>query len=145
MKEERYLVEGEFAFKSYMPTKLKVGMHFLTQITVGTIEPEWLFFTLGQVPEDQDMFMSLYGAPVHIFLVDEEGEPMASHKEVGWFTEDNDGEELHEITDEEICNILNKDDGFMDIECEETGDVILYDGKVIISYLSEANEILEEE
>jgi len=146
MEDERYLVEGEFVFNSYVPARLMVGMHFLTQITVGTIEPEWLFFTLGQVPDDMDMFMSLYGAPVNVHILSsEEDDTLADPKEIGWFHDGNEDTELRPITDDDITHILNKDDGFMDVECDDTGDVILFEGKVILSFLSEDSETLEDE
>jgi hypothetical protein len=138
-EQETYLVEGEFAFTSYMPTELKVGMQFITRITAGVLDPEYLFFTLQEVPEDAEMYMSLYGAPVvlHIVSTDESGEALADPKEIGWF---NDGENILPITDKEINVIINEDEGFMDVECDDTGDVILLDGKVIISYLSSEEE-----
>jgi len=139
MEEQTYLTEGEFAFTSYMPTKLKVGMTFITQVTVGVLEPEYLFFRLEHVPEDEEMFMSLYGAPVVLSVISMniDEETLADPKEIGWF---NDGEDIHPITDKEINTILNDYEGFLDIESDETGDVILLDGKVIISYLSESEE-----
>lgn len=137
-QEDTFLVEGEFAFKSYMPDKLKLGMHFLTQLSVGVLEPEWEFFTLAGIPEDEEMFMSLYGAPVHIFLIDTDGKHLADPKEIGWFNDES--EELHLITDAEINKILNDYNGFMDIESSSEGEVILEGGKVIISYLSSDEE-----
>jgi hypothetical protein len=47
---------------------------------------------------------------------------------------------LHHITDQEINKIINEYDGKMDLECTEDGDIILYEGKVIISYLSSPEE-----
>jgi hypothetical protein len=140
-EENTYLVEGEFAFKSYHPEELKPGMHFLSSIKVGVLEPEHLFFTLEHVPEDEDLFMSLYGAPVHVFIMsaDEEMETYAEPKQIGWFNSP-DSEVLLPITDREMNIILNEHDGYLDVECDETGDIILYEGKVIISYLSEDEE-----
>lgn len=139
MEEQTYTVEGEFAFHSYQPAHLKVGMHFLTKVTVGTLEPEWLFFTLEHVPEDEEMFMSLYGAPVHLLIISTDGEEeeYASPNQIGWFNDDNYATDVRPITDKEINIILNEHDGFMDIESDETGDIILYEGKAIISYLTE--------
>jgi len=139
MEDEIYHIEGEFAFKSYLPDKLKVGMHFLTSVSIGILEPEHLFFTLEEVPQDEEMFMSMHGAPVHVFLVDEDEKPLADPKEIGWFN-DGDPEDLKPITDEQITKILNDDDGFMDIECDENGELIYYEDKVIISYLSDEEE-----
>jgi hypothetical protein len=80
-----YLIEGEFAFQSYQPAHLKAGMHFLTMTTVGVIKPLYTFFTLEHIPDDEDLFMALYGAPVRLAILaadDHEG-PLASGKEIG--------------------------------------------------------------
>jgi len=142
--ELTYLTEGEFAFVSYVPSELKVGMHFLHQVTVGLIEPEWIFFTLEEVPEDEDMFMSLYGAPVLVYVVSTEDgtEVLANPKEIRLF---DDGGELVPISDAIMTEIINKDEGFMDIECDDTGDVILFEGSVIISYISSIDGEEEDE
>jgi len=142
--ELTYLTEGEFAFVSYVPSSLKVGMHFLHQVTVGLIEPEWIFFTLEEVPEDEDMFMSLYGAPVLVYVVSTEDgtEVLANPKEIRLF---DDGGELVPISDAIMTEIINKDEGFMDIECDDTGDVILFEGSVIISYISSIDGEEEDE
>jgi hypothetical protein len=139
--EDTYLIEGELAFRSYEPAHLKVGMHFLSKITVGIIEPQANFFTLEHVPEDEELFMSLYGAPVKLIIVSLDGEEgvLATNKEIGWF-EDSEKMVLHHITDQEINKIINEYDGKMDLECTEDGDIILYEGKVIISYLSSPEE-----
>jgi len=142
-QEDTFLIEGEFAFKSYMPDELKLGMHFLTQVAVGLLEPEWLFFTLEGIPEDEEMFMSLYGAPVHLFLIGENHKSLVDNKAIGWF-DDGESEEAHPITDAEITKILNDYNGFMDIESDEDGNPLLFDGKVIISYLSNSDEGEEE-
>lgn len=147
MEQDTYLIEGELVFKSYKPAHLKVGMHFLNKITVGIIDPQANFFTLEHVPEDEDLFMSLYGAPVRLAIVfnDENGEEiLASWKEIGWF-EDDEKMTLHPITDKEINTIINDYYGMLDLECNEDGDVIMYEGKVIISYLSDVNQEDEEE
>lgn len=138
---QTYLVEGELTFRSYEPAHLKVGMHFLTRINVGLIEPEFLFFTLEHVPEDEELFMSLYGTPVHLFIISADGdeEEYATPNQIGWFNDEKD-EALRPIGDREINEIINRDEGYLDIETDETGDIILYDGKVIISYLSETEE-----
>jgi len=142
--EETYLTEGEFAFVSYMPTKLKVGMAFLSRLDIGVTQTLWNYFTLEEVPEDEQMFMSVHGAPVHMFITDEEGGSISDKSGIGWFHSD-DTEELHPITDYEINRILNEYDGFMDVECDFDGNVLYYEDKIIISYLSEVDGEEEED
>lgn len=139
--EDTYQIEGELAFISYMPPKLKVGMHFLTRVTVGLIEPEFLFFSLEHVPDDEEMFISIHGAPVRLFIVSTDGEEtvIASSREVGWFNDEKE-EPLRPITDKEINEIINNYDGYLDVECNEEGETVLYQNKVIISYLTEEQE-----
>jgi hypothetical protein len=135
MEEEVFRLEGEFVFSNYMPTELQVGMTFLTQIVSGVLTPQFTFFTLTEIPEDMDAFIKTNGAPVIMNIITKEGTEaiIALQEEIGYF---DNGEELLPITEEQINIILNDHSGLMDVECDETGDVILYEGKVIISYLS---------
>lgn len=134
MEEDDFVVEGEFIFHSYSPVKLAKGMKFLTH---RLPHPDWYFFTLQELPEDEEAFMVANGAPmtVNIITTGEDGEIIALHDEIGLFDSGNDTP-LREITDYEMNEILNMFGGIMNIEADETGDPILYDGKVIISYLA---------
>ena len=141
--EDNYLIEGELAFKSYSPKKLEVGMTFLSRISVGVLEPQFLFFTLEAVPEEEELFMSLYGAPVHLCLISSDGEEenWADEHSIGWFdacmSEDCN---LIPITDHIINKIINDFNGRVDVACDEDGEIIYYEGKVILSYLEEEDE-----
>lgn len=136
MEQEEFYVEGEFIFSSYDPPKLIQGMHFLTKRMALLLEPEFLYFTLDFDPSNDDSFKSHNGAPVvmNIITTGEDGEIIALQDEIGYFS-DEDGV-LHPITEEQINTIINQYDGKMNVESDETGDPILYEGKVIISYLS---------
>ena len=140
MEQEQYLVEGEFIMSSYDPPKLLKGMTFVTKVVSGLPEPELVFFVLEDENVDNDTFMGLNGAPItlNIITTGEDGEIIALQEEIGMF---NEGTTLRPITAEQINTIINKYNGVMNIECDETGDPILYDGKVIISYLG----LLEDE
>jgi hypothetical protein len=133
-EEEKFLVEGEFIMSSYDPPKLLKGMTFVTKVVAGLPEPELLFFTLWDDNVDKYAFMAINGAPVtlNIITTGKDGEIIALQDEIGLF--DGNGD-LRNITDHEINVIINQYDGVMNIECDKTGDPILYDGKVIISYL----------
>lgn len=134
MEQEQFLIEGEFIFSSYEPPKLIKGMTFLTKVTSGLPEPELVFFTLWDADVDKYAFMAINGAPVvmNILTMGNDGEIIALQEEIGMF---NDGTDLKVITENQINVIINKYEGKMNIECDETGDPIMYDGKVIISYL----------
>lgn len=140
MDKEEYLVEGEFIFHSFLPAKLEVGMKFITKRGGPGVEPELYVFTLEEVPNDQNAFMAANGAPITINIITtgEDGEIIALHQEIGLF---DDGEgNLVPITDKQINTIITGYNGVMNVESDETGDPILYDGKVIISYLSNLEE-----
>lgn len=139
MEKEEYLVEGEFIFHSFIPAKLEVGMKFITKRTVLLPEPELSVVTLTEVPENEEEFMKVNGAPVTINIITtgEDGEIIALHDEIGIFDYGNGN--LIPITDDQINHIINQFNGVMNVESDETGDPILYEGKVIISYLAVEN------
>lgn len=143
MENEEFLVEGEFIFHSYIPDKLTTGMKFLTKRVISS-ESELFLFTLDIKPENDEEFMAINGAPVTINIITSgtEGEILALPEEIGLFAEEK--KPLRDITDHEINTIINQYGGIMNIESDETGDPILYDGKVIISYLSELDGEEEE-
>ncbi len=139
MEENKYLLECEFIFSSYASKSLEVGMSFINRIVSLVPEPEIGIITLKEVPEDPEEFMKIHGAPITINIIScgENEEIVALHNEIGYF--DKEGI-INPITDEQISTIINQYGGRMNLDCDETGDVILYNGKVIISYLEEIKE-----
>lgn len=139
MEEDKYLLECEFIISSFMPKKLEVGMSFITRTVALVPEPEISIITLEELPDSPEEFMKIHGAPVTINIIScgDKGEIVALYNEIGYFS---DNEIIHPITNSQINTIINQYGGRMNLDCDETGDVILYDGKVIISYLE-----LEEE
>ncbi len=137
MDKEQFLVEGEFIISSYDPPNLVKGMNFITIVTAGLPNPEVTYFTLDNEEVDKDTFIGINGAPVilNIITTGEGGEIIALHDEIGVF--DDGSKNLRAITDSEINVIINQYNGIMNVECDETGDPILYEGQVIISYLSD--------
>jgi hypothetical protein len=137
MEQEEYLVEGEFILSSYNPPKLLAGMSFITKLSSCLPEPELYFFTIEAPPKDEDDFIKSNGCPIvlNIISTGDNGEIIALQEEIGMF--DDGSGTLKPITEEQINIIINQYGGIMNIESDETGDPILYDGKVIISYLSE--------
>ncbi len=144
MEQEQYLIEGEFIFSSYDPPKLIGGMSFITKLSSCLPEPELYYFTIEDTPHEEDVFKISNGPPVtmNIITTGTDNEIIALQEEIGIFDDGN--KNLKPITEEQINIIINKYGGVMNIESDETGDPILYDGKVIISYISNPENEEEE-
>ena len=127
---------AEISLSSYLPDELQEGMLFINRISVGVIEPYIELFELEEVPEDADAFMAKHGAPVEIAIIDEDDDILASHDEIGWWDDGDDVDEYREITLDDINYILRELDGYVDIEVDEHG-VILMEDKVILTLAPE--------
>jgi hypothetical protein len=124
---------AEIVVKSYLPPELEVGMLFINRISVGVIEPFIELFELEELPEDPDTFMSRHGVPVELAIVDENGNLLASHDEIGWWDEGEDTDELRDITLDDINYLLREFDGYIDIDGDEDDGVTLIEDKVVLS------------
>jgi hypothetical protein len=127
---------AEISLSSYLPDELEEGMLFINRISVGVVEPYLELFELEEVPEDADAFMAKNGAPVELLIINNEGEPLASHDEIGWWDEGDDSDEYRDVTLDDINYILRELDGYVDIEIDEHG-VILMEDKVVLSLVPE--------
>jgi hypothetical protein len=147
---------AEIVLKSYLPSELEVGMLFTNRISVGVIEPFIELFELEEIPEDPDVFMAKHGVPIELAIVDETGNLLASHDEIGWWDDGDDTDEYRELTLDDINYLLSEFDGYINIETDEEDDIILIEDKVILSLIPELtwydddwdatlNEELEEE
>jgi len=134
---------AEIVLKSYLPPELEVGMLFINRISVGVIEPFIELFELEELPEDPDSFMSRHGVPVELAIVDESGNLLASHDEIGWWDEGEHTDELRDITLDDINYLLREFDGYIDIDGDEDEGVTLIEDKVVLSLVPD--EELEEE
>jgi hypothetical protein len=134
---------AEIVVKSYLPPELEVGMLFVNRISVGVIEPFIELFELEELPEDPDAFMSRHGVPVELAIIDEDGDLLASHDEIGWWDEGEHTDELRDITLDDINYILRELDGYIDIEYDEDEGIVFMEDKVVLSIAPE--EELEEE
>jgi hypothetical protein len=134
---------AEIALMSYLPPELEVGMLFVNRISVGVIEPFIELFELEELPEDPDAFMSRHGVPVELAIIDEDGDLLASHDEIGWWDEGEHTDELRDITLDDINYILRELDGYIDIEYDEDEGIVFMEDKVVLSIAPE--EELEEE
>jgi hypothetical protein len=147
---------AEIVISSYLPPELEVGMLFTNRISVGVIEPFVELFELEEIPEDADAFMAKHGAPVELLIIDEDGDLLASHDEIGWWDEGDDSDELRDITLDDINYLLREFDGYIDIQIEDGEDffVVFIEDKVVLSLVPDEelddwdvtlNEGLEEE
>lgn len=134
-EELTYALEGELIFVSYKPAKLERGMYFITKLSVGLINPERELFKLEEIPEDEDSFMMLYGAPVKLFILRrEDHEIMVNPAEIGWFDNDEDNDDLYPIRLKHLNTIINDCEGFCWVDVNNDESTRLYEGKAIISY-----------
>jgi hypothetical protein len=124
---------AEIALMSYLPPELEVGMLFINRISVGVIEPFIELFELEELPEDPDAFMAKHGVPVKLAIIDDDGDLLATHDEIGWWDEGEDTDELRDITLDDINYLLREFDGYIDIDGDEDEGVTLIEDKVVLS------------
>ena len=137
---------AEIVISSYLPPELEVGMLFVNRISVGVIEPFVELFELEELPEDPDAFMSRHGVPVELAIIDENGNLLASHDEIGWWDEGEHTDELRDITLDDINYLLREFEGYIDIEYDEDEGVTIIEDKVVLSLVpDEELDDLEEE
>ena len=129
---------AEIVVKSYLPPELEVGMLFVNRISVGVIEPFIELFELEELPEDPDAFMAKHGCPVELLIIDEDGDLLASHDEIGWWDDGEHTDEYRDITLDDI-NYLLEFDGYVDIQIEDEEDffVVFIEDKVVLSLVSD--------
>lgn len=131
---------AEISLSSYLPPELEEGMLFINRISVGVIEPYIELFELEEIPEDADAFMTKHGAPVELVIIDDEGQLLASHDEIGWWDDGDDTDEYRDITLDDINYILRELEGYVDIEIDNVYGVVLIEDKVILSLVPEEEE-----
>ena len=133
-------MSAEIVISSYLPPELEVGMLFVNRISVGVIEPFIELFELEELPEDPDAFMSRHGVPVELSIIDEDGDLLASHDEIGWWDEGEHTDELRDITLDDINYLLREFDGYIDIEYDEDEGITIIEDKVVLSLVPEEND-----
>ena len=126
---------AEISLSSYLPDELEEGMLFINRISVGVIEPFIELFELEELPEDPDAFMSRHGVPVELAIIDEDGDLLASHDEIGWWDEGENSDEYRDVTLDDINYILRELDGHVDIQIEDGEDffVTFIEDRIILS------------
>jgi hypothetical protein len=81
--------------------------------------------------------MAKHGAPIELAIIDEIGNLLVSHDEIGWWDDGDDTDELRELTLDDINYLLSEFDGYINIETDEEDDIILIEDKVILSLVPE--------
>ncbi len=129
---------AEISLSSYLPSELEVGMLFVNRISVGVIEPYIELFELEEIPEDPDAFMAKNGAPVTLVITTiEDDNVRATEEQIGWWDDGDESDEYREVTLDDINFLLRECDGYVDIEFDDDGDVVLIEGKVVLSLIPE--------
>ena len=130
---------AEISLSSYLPAELEEGMLFINRISVGVIEPYIELFELEELPGDNDGFMSKNGAPVKLVIIDDEGGILATHDEIGWWDDGDDSDEYRDVTLDDINYLLRELDGYVDIEVDEYG-VVLIEDRVVLTLAPEEDD-----
>jgi hypothetical protein len=137
-----YHYEAELALRSYMPKRLELGMLFVDATEEGTV-----LWELDKIPQDEEKFMIENGAPMEVYIIDNDDSVIAEPHEIGWFDEGDETDELREITLDDINYILNEFDGWVEIEIiedffDEDEQVIpnMYEQKVVVRLLTDEEE-----
>lgn len=110
---------AELAYRNYMPDELESGMLFMKILHQGTIKESIEIWTLDRVPQYKDRFLSENGAPIELYVMDEDGEVLAEPDEIAWFDLGEAFMTLTDISLKEINIILNEYDGLVEIEISD--------------------------
>ena len=129
----------EIVLKSYLPSELEEGMLFVNRISVGVAEPYIELFELKELPQDTDEFLTRAGAPVELYIIDEDENIIAEHDEIGcWWDEEND--EFYEFTLDDVNFILREHEGMIDVYYDDEEELpVFYDDKIILGIAEEDN------
>jgi hypothetical protein len=124
-----------------MPKSLEIGMLFVDVSEEGTI-----LFELDSIPRDEEKFIIDNGAPMELYIVDEDDVFVEPH-EIGWIDEGDHIDELRPISLEDVNYILNECNGWLELEIvgefwDEEEQVIpnMYEQKVVIRLLTDNDD-----
>jgi len=133
----------ELVVKNYMPEHIEKEMMFIRGHHANT-ENEYLeVFVLSYTPisdYDQEQFIANNGYPIELYLIDEQGEVLLTPKEIGWWDEGEDSDSLTDISIRQINDVIQMYDGLVDVQVEDDGEIIIVEGKAIMSYNTEEYE-----
>lgn len=137
-----YHYECELVLKSYMPKQLEKGMLFVEASEEGI-----KLFELDKIPRDEEKFIVENGAPMELYIIDDDETVLVEPHELGWMDDGDDVDELRPLSLEDINYILSEYDGWIELEIieeffDEEEQVIpnMYDQKVVIKLLTDEEE-----
>ena len=145
-------LDCELVVKNYKPLHLEEGMLFIQKLHQGTLKENIELFILERVPQDEEAFIAQNGYPVELHVVDDEGNILASHEEIGLW--DDGDEDLYELSADIVNNIFNDYDGSVQINMVDVSEEdeeyaryvpVIYEGNVILRYPQEDYYEEEEE
>lgn len=140
---------AKIVFKSYKPKHLEKDMLFLTNVGKGLS-----IVQIDRVPQDEDEYVRENGYPVEPYIVDEgnpnlnDGYVIALPHIIAWLDEGDHTDELRDLTEKDYRRIMD-DNGYIYIDAMENDDdlrifPIIYEGKVVISFVNDVHEEDEE-
>lgn len=154
--------EAELVLKSYRPLELEEGMLFVNKIARTDVVE---LFILEELPDDEEKFIVAHGYPVELYIVQNEIALLpvifATPEQIGWW-DDDDSEDFREITIEEINNVINEFNGWIEIYIDDEEEdslpdgwtvdridgqpykPLLIEGRVILRYLTDEEDEEEE-
>jgi hypothetical protein len=94
-----------------------------------------------------EQFLQENGAPYELSLVDEDGNVVATHEQIGWWDEGPNSDEYRDITLKDINNIINTYDGEVNVltfHDEDRINIEYYNNKVVICSIDAYEEEEEE-
>jgi len=131
-------IDAILSVKSYIPRELEKGTLFVNALKEG-IE----VYELDEDVRDTESYMGEHGYPIELELTaisPENNLPyiLAYHEEIGWIDEGEDSEDMHEITTNDINEIL-RNRGYCQAQVSNSNmEIPIYDeGKVIIKIIEE--------
>ena len=134
-----YYYEVELVFKSYMPKKLEKGMLFVSNTPEGVV-----LFELNDIPFNTEKFITKNGAPVELWILDEET-VIANPEEIALLEIEED--KYRNLSLADINFILLENQGWLEIGIyEEFFDdleliiPIIHEKKVITRFLTEEQD-----
>jgi len=131
--------QAELVTNSYHPTYISKGQLFLRRIWPGSEREFVELWKLEQDVEDEEVFIAVNGAPVHVLIIDINYpyNVIAYTEDIAWFDEGDESDELHDVTLNELNTILDKYQGMLEIDVDDDYVPLYQQDKVVIRYLQE--------
>lgn len=125
-------IGAELVVTYYQPRVIEKGMLFARVID----DSHWEIYEMNHSPINHEEVVKNNGFPVELFLIDDNGDPIAHPHEIAW-VEDDDGE-FHAITLEEINEIFRNNG-----ECTVKVNRKLYKEELIVPVYHQEKVIIK--